>query len=122
MLIPQHISIWELLKQKKLLLTWQALFRLTDDESARRLDALIFKLLLAYVTNDEGTKNSIIGKLKTIGRNLEKKATIPQVYENREMLHRIQQDTFWDSVSIPQIEEIRLVLRGLMQYLKKEMQ
>jgi len=94
---------------------------ITDDESARRLDALIFKLLLAYVTNDEGTKNSIIGKLKTIGRNLEKKATIPQVYENREMLHHIQQDTFWDSVSIPQIEEIRLVLRGLMQYLKKEM-
>ena len=94
---------------------------LDDDESARRLDALMYKLSVAHITGDENTKRSIINRIKTIARNLEPKATIPQVLERRETIKKVQQDTFWDSASLLDIDEVRKELRDLMQYLKKEM-
>lgn len=93
----------------------------TDDETARRLDVLMFRLELAYVTNDESTKRSIINKIKTIAENLDSKGTIPQVYAQREMLAKIKQDAFWTSATLPVLDDIRCRLRELMQYLKKEM-
>jgi type I restriction enzyme R subunit len=94
---------------------------LDDDESARRLDAFMYKLSVAHITGDENTKHSIINRIKTIARNLEPKATIPQVLERQETIKKVQQDTFWDSASLLDIDEVRKELRDLMQYLKKEM-
>jgi type I restriction enzyme R subunit len=92
-----------------------------DDESARRLDALMYKLLIAHVDGDDDTKRSIINKIKTIARNLEPKATIPQVFERREIIRKVQQDSFWAEATISDMEDVRRNLRVLMQYLKKEM-
>ncbi len=92
-----------------------------DDETARRLDALMYKLAIAYVTGDENAQRPIINRIKTIARNLEPKATIPQVLERREMIRKVQQDAFWTSATLLDIEEVRQQLRDLMQYLKKEM-
>jgi len=94
---------------------------LDDDESARRLDALMFKLAIAHVTGDDNTKRSITNRVKTIARNLEPKATIPQVFERRDMIKKVQLDTFWSTATLLDIEEVREQLRDLMQYLKKEM-
>lgn len=92
-----------------------------DDETARRLDALMYKLAIAHATGDENSQRSIINRVKTIARNLEPKATIPQVLERREMIKKVQQDSFWASATLLDIEEVRQQLRDLMQYLKKEM-
>ncbi|NCC14918.1 MAG: DUF4145 domain-containing protein [Clostridia bacterium] len=92
-----------------------------DDETARRLDALMYKLAIAHATGDENSQRSIINRVKTIARNLEPKATIPQVLERREMIKKVQQDSFWPSATLLDIEEVRQQLRDLMQYLKKEM-
>jgi Type I site-specific restriction-modification system, R (restriction) subunit and related helicases len=94
---------------------------LDDDESARRLDALMYKMAVAHVTGDENGKRAIINRVKNIARSLEPKATIPQVLERRETIQKVQQDSFWASVTVLDIEEIRQQLRDLMQYLKKEM-
>jgi len=92
-----------------------------DDESARRLDALMYKLSIAHVTGDDNTQRSIINRVKTIACTLEPKATIPQVLERREIINQVQQDCFWASATLLDIEEVRQQLRDLMQYLKKEM-
>ena len=92
-----------------------------DDESARRLDALMYKMAVAHVTGDENGKRAIVNRIKAIARSLEPKATIPQVLERREMIKKVQQDNFWVSATLLDMEEVRQQLRGLMQYLKKEM-
>jgi len=94
---------------------------LEDDESARRLDALMYKLAIAHITGDADTSRTIINRVKTIARNLEPKATIPQVLERRETIKKVQQDIFWETATLLDIEDVREQLRGLMQYLKKEM-
>lgn len=92
-----------------------------DDESARRLDVLMFRLMLAYATDDDGTKRSVTNRIKSISEALEAKGTIPQVYAQREMLALIKNDTFWTSATIPDLDAVRCQLRDLMQYLQKEM-
>lgn len=92
-----------------------------DDESARRLDALMYKLAIAHVTGDVNAKHSLVSRIKTIAKNLEPKATIPQVLERREIIKKVQQDSFWASATLIDIEDVRQKLRDLMQYLKKEM-
>jgi type I restriction enzyme R subunit len=92
-----------------------------DDESARRLDALMYKLALAKVQEDTSMQQSIINRIKTIARNLEPKATIPQVLERRDTIKKVQRDSFWAAATLLDVEEVRLQLRDLMQYLKKEM-
>lgn len=92
-----------------------------DDETARRLDVLLFRLMLAYATDDESAKRSIVNRVKGIAEALETKGTIPQVYAQREMLAQIKKVAFWESASIPELETVRCQLRDLIQYLRKEM-
>ena len=94
---------------------------LEDDESARRLDALMYKMAVAHVTSAENEKRSIINRVKSIARSLEPKATIPQVLERKETIKKAQQDSFWAAATILDIDEVRQELRDLMQYLKREM-
>jgi len=92
-----------------------------DDESARRLDALMYKMAVAHVTGEESEKRSIINRVKNIARSLEPKATIPQVLDRRETIKKVQQDSFWTTATLLDIDEVRQELRDLMQYLKREM-
>jgi type I restriction enzyme R subunit len=92
----------------------------TDDESARRLDALLYRLELAYLGNNDGDKNIIAAKIKAAAQSLEQKATIPQVREKRETIAKVQQDSFWATATILDVDSVRQDLRSLMQYLKKE--
>jgi len=91
-----------------------------DDETARRLDALTYRLELAYLSGNENDKVVISSKIKNAALQLEQKATIPQVFAKRETFARVQQDAFWASASILDIDVVRRDLRDLMQYLKRE--
>ena len=92
-----------------------------DDETARRLDVLMFRLELAAAVDDQSTKDSIVRKIKTIASTLEHKATIPEVLAAKEILAKVQKDSFWITATIPEMDVIRTELRELMQFLKKEM-
>ena len=93
----------------------------TEDENARRFDVLMYKLELAFVVGDAGTQNSVINKIKHIASILEKKATIPQVRAAAGILERVQKTTFWQTATLPDMDFIRIEMRELIQYLKKEM-
>jgi type I restriction enzyme R subunit len=91
-----------------------------DYEYARRLDALAYQLELAYLNNEDNDKKTIVPRIKESAQKLAQKATIPQVLTKRETIERVQQETFWSSANILDIDIVRKDLRDLMQYLKKE--
>lgn len=93
----------------------------TEDESARRFDVLMYKLELASIVGSNEEKNSIIRQVSKTASLLEKKGTIPQVRDRRDILAKVQQSDFWTGATLPEIDQIRIELRELIQYLKKEM-
>lgn len=92
-----------------------------DEESARRLDILIYRFMLAKVTDDDRVKRVVVNKIKGIAGVLVTKGTLPDVQKNKDMLHQIQQDSFWDTASLQDLDEVRIKLRTLMYCLKSEM-
>lgn len=92
-----------------------------DDESARRLDVLMYSMMFAEIEQDKKTFTSISNQIKKIAYSLEQKATIPEIYASRDILANIQTETFWQSATILDINNVREKLRDLMQFLKKEM-
>lgn len=60
---------------------------------------------------------------KTVKRSaaiLQQKASIPEVYAARETLQKVCDDGFWTGITLPELEEIRKELRGLMHFLRRE--
>ncbi len=92
-----------------------------EDENARRFDVLMYKMELASLVDNDDEKNSVIKKVKNIASHLEKKATIPQVLAAKDTLAKVQQTEFWASATLTDMDQIRIEMRELMQYLKKEM-
>lgn len=92
-----------------------------DDEAARRLDVLMFRMILAKASDDENTYNGIVRKVQKIAVSLSQKGTIPEVMAAKETLIEIKEDTFWKTATLSEIDKIREEIRGLMHFLKKEM-
>ncbi len=93
---------------------------LNDDEAARRLDILMYRMILAKAEADESAYHSISRKIQRIAASLEQKGTIPKVRKAKEMLSKIKTETYWKTASLTDIDKIREELRCLMQFLKKE--
>jgi len=89
------------------------------DEYAKRFDNLMYGLMLGMM---EATPSfaSYTNRLKKIGRALENKATIPQVREKMALIKALNEDDFWASMTLAQLEDIRKELRGLIQFLGGE--
>ena len=58
------------------------------------------------------------GQLILTAELLEKKSAIPQIQQKMSLIKDIQDDSFWDNVSILTMEMIRKELRDLMQFLR----
>lgn len=93
---------------------------LNDDEAARRLDILMYRMILAKAEDDKGTYISVSRKVQRIAAILEQKGTIPEVRKAKEMLAQIKTEAYWETASLTDIDKIREELRGLMHFLKKE--
>jgi len=92
-----------------------------DEESARRLDILIYRYMFAKVTSDDSIQRSVVNKIKGIAAVLVTKGTLPDVQKNKDMLHQIQRDSFWESATLNDLNEVRMKLRELMYCLKSKM-
>lgn len=92
-----------------------------DEEVARRLDVLIYRFMLAKVTGDDSAKRVVANKVKGISAILVTKGTLPEVQKNKDMLQQIQQDSFWETATLKDLDEVRENLRALMYCLKSEM-
>lgn len=92
-----------------------------EDETARRLDVLMYRMILAKAQEDNQTYNSITKKVKKIAASLSQKGTIPEVMAAKDTLTTIRTDAFWQTATLTEIDRIREELRGLMHFLKREM-
>lgn len=89
------------------------------DEAAKRFDVLILNAQSDLFQKKSGFANYKIN-IQGIARDLSRKGSIPMVAERMSLLNELANDTFWDSVTLNQLETIRTELRELIKFLEKE--
>ena len=89
------------------------------DELAKRFDVLVLKLQLALVNNSK-SQTTFIGNLIKIGNLLFTKRNIPAVQAKIGLIEKIRNENFWATISLKQLQIIRLEIRDLIQFLKYE--
>ena len=92
----------------------------TDDIESRLFDLTALRMQLALVENKEGTFERNRTQVVEIAMLLEEKAAIPAVAAQLEYLAGVQDSAFWEGISLAELEEMRLRLRGLVPLLDKK--
>ena len=92
-----------------------------EDESAKRLDVVMYRMMLFKARHDEKSYERYSKTIRKIAVKLEQKAAIPAVLAARDTIAAIKGGEFWKNAGIPKIDAIRGEIRNLMQYLHKEM-
>ncbi len=92
----------------------------SDDIESRLFDLTALRMQLAMVEGNEGMFEGHRNRVVEIAMLLEEKCTIPPVAAQLEYLASLQEGTFWEDISLSGLEEIRLRLRGLVQFLDKK--
>lgn len=90
-----------------------------EDELAKRFDLIILNMQLGILDNYRGFER-YQNKAKEIAGQLEEKKNIPMVNAQMELILDMQTDEFWESVTIPMLEEVRIKIRDLIQFLDKQ--
>jgi type I restriction enzyme, R subunit len=91
----------------------------TDEIEARFFDLSALRMQMAFVTRDVGTFESTRKKVIEIAASLEEKDAIPAVKEQLEYLRALQTTEFWEGIDLAALEDLRLRLRGLVQFIDK---
>lgn len=90
-----------------------------NDELAKRFDLMILNMqasVLDDYKNFEHTQN----KVMEIASKLEEKRSVPLVNTQIELILDMQTHDFWEYITIPMLEDIRIRIRNLMQFLDKD--
>ena len=87
-------------------------------EDAKRFDLLMFQLELALL---KGSKrfDTLRKQLLEIASALEEQTAIPAIAQHQELIEEIQTDQWWEGVTVPLLELVRLRLRDLIQHIEK---
>jgi type I restriction enzyme R subunit len=87
-------------------------------EEAKRFDLLMFSLQLALL---KGSKrfDTLRKQLLEIASALEEQTGIPAIAHQAVLLEEIQTDQWWEGVTVPLLELVRLRLRDLVQHIEK---
>jgi len=92
-----------------------------DDELARRFDILLLNLQIMHLTGT-GNAQQTIYKIAGIATALSKKDNIPQINNVLPLIKEINQEQFWENITIKAMEDIRVTLRDLIKYLDSDNQ
>ena len=92
----------------------------TDDIESRLFDLMALKMQLALAEGDTGTFEQHRQRVVEIAMLLEEKSAIPAVVAQLAYLASVQESTFWESITLNSLEELRMRLRGLMLFLDKK--
>lgn len=92
------------------------------DELTRRFDLLALQLMLALVEGSAARRASYIERIRTLGAALQQKLAVPAVAAQRELLAQVQQPAYWQALTLPRLEDLRLRLRELTKFLDREQQ
>jgi type I restriction enzyme, R subunit len=93
---------------------------ITDDELAKRFDNVMYSIELAKLTAKNAGKP--IKSVVNTAEQLSKLGTIPQINDQREMLVKVQSETFWEEANIFELEKVREAIRDLVKFLEKDHQ
>jgi type I restriction enzyme R subunit len=87
-------------------------------EEAKRFDLLMFSLQLALL---KGSKrfDTLRKQLLEIASALEDQTGIPAIAHQAVLIEEIQTDQWWEGVTVPLLELVRLRLRDLVQHIEK---
>jgi type I restriction enzyme R subunit len=87
-------------------------------EEAKRFDLLMFSLQLALL---KGSKrfDTLRKQLLEIASALEDQTGIPAIAHQAALIEEIQTDQWWEGVTVPLLELVRLRLRDLVQHIEK---
>ncbi|SEG81305.1 DEAD/DEAH box helicase family protein [Bosea lathyri] len=87
-------------------------------EEAKRFDLLMFSLELALL---RGSKRfpDLRKQLIEIASALEEQTGIPAIAQQAMLIEEIQTDLWWEGVTVPLLELVRLRLRDLVQHVEK---
>jgi type I restriction enzyme R subunit len=91
-----------------------------DDIEARMFDLTALRMQLAHAQGDAGAFETSRKKVIDIAQMLEEKITVPAVKQQIEYIASIQQDEFWLDLSLEALEELRLRIRELVQFLDRK--
>jgi type I restriction enzyme R subunit len=91
----------------------------TGEIEARFFDLSALRMQLALIGNDAGTFESNRRKVIEIAASLEEKDAIPAVKQQLEYLRALQTTEFWEGMDLATLEDLRLRLRGLVQFIDK---
>ncbi len=101
--IKQHIA--PIIKPKK------------DDELAKRFDYLMYSIDLGLLQSKN--VQTPIDIVVSTAAALAKKYSIPQVKEQKATIERVQTDDFWENATVIELDQVRVAMRHLLQYLDK---
>jgi type I restriction enzyme, R subunit len=87
-------------------------------EEAKRFDLLMFSLELALL---KGSKrfDTLRKQLLEIASALEEQTGIPAIAYQAVLIEEIQTDLWWEGITVPLLELVRLRLRDLVQHIEK---
>jgi type I restriction enzyme R subunit len=87
-------------------------------EEAKRFDLLMFQLELALLRGSQRF-TALKKQLIEIAAALEAQTGIPAIAQQAVLIEEIQSDPWWEGVTVPLLELVRLRLRGLVQHIEK---
>jgi len=87
-------------------------------EEAKRFDLLMFSLELALL-NGSKRFDTLRKQLLEIASALEDQTGIPAIAQHAVLIEEIQADHWWEGVTVPLLELVRLRLRDLIQHIEK---
>ncbi len=87
-------------------------------EEAKRFDLLMFSLELALLRSSKRFPD-LRKQLVEIASALEEQTGIPAIAQQTVLIEEIQTDQWWEGVTVPLLELVRLRLRDLVQHVEK---
>jgi len=91
----------------------------TDNVHARMFDLTALRLQLGLVEGDMGAFERHRQRVVEMAALLETKTAIPAVNAQLAYLASVQETEFWEGQTLPLLEDLRLRVRGLVQFLDK---
>jgi type I restriction enzyme R subunit len=91
----------------------------TDEIEARFFDLSALRMQIALIEKVRGTFEFNRKKVIEIAACLEEKDAIPAVKQQLEFLRAIQSTEFWEGIDLATLEDLRIRMRGLVQFLDK---
>jgi type I restriction enzyme R subunit len=89
-----------------------------SDQDAKQFDLLLLNLQLTVLRVEprfEGLKQDVMA----IASALCEKEAIPMVREQMALIEEVQTEQFWEAITVPELEQVRLRLRALVKFLEK---